>query len=187
MPLIKSFPHNIYVFELDEIPRDIHNEIYALITKNFYDSVFGYYGGRNICLDYIDSITVKNFVNQLYDIFLMCSQQVFGPFSLLENNSPSGWANLSNGNYYLANIHNHEKTASINGVFYFSMPEDCGGELDFYDSEHQCICTIMPRQNQLLIFPGSLHHKNRYCNSERFRISINIEILCDKNFNKIVC
>jgi len=182
MPLIKTNPYNIYIFELDAIPNDTHQEIYTLITQEFYKSLFGYYGGRNVCLDYIDNLIVKQFTHQLYDIFLECSNQIFGELQLLENNNRSSWANLSNENYYLANIHNHEKTATINGVYYFNMLENYGGELDFYDFEKKIIHSIIPKQNQLIIFPGSLYHKNRFCHSERFRISINIEILCDKIF-----
>ncbi len=185
MPLIKSDPYNVHVFELDNIPQNIHQEIYTLITNEFYNSVFGYNGGRNICLDYIDNPIIKNFSQQLYDIFFMCSEQVFGKLDLSTDNSCASWANLSNCNYYLANIHNHEKTATINGVFYFNMPQNCGGELDFYNNKKEIIHSILPKHNQLVIFPGLLHHKNRFCNSENFRISINVEILC-KNSIKIL-
>lgn len=184
MPLVKNYSDNINVFQLDEIPKDYHLQIYNLITNNFFNSLFGYNGGRNICLDYVQDGTMTSFTQQLYEIFVCCAEQIYGPLKLLETNKKTCWANLSNTNFYLANIHNHERTATVNGVYYFNMPSNCGGELDFYNNNQEIIQTFVPEQSQLIIFPGSLYHKNRYCNSNDFRISINLEILCDLNFNK---
>lgn len=182
MPLVEKYLDKIFVFDLEPIPDTLHKEIYTLIEQEFLISLFGYIGGRNICLDNIKHSTMSQFTNQLYEIFLFISESTLGSLTLLENNSKICWANLSDSNYYLANIHNHTNTSTINGVYYFNMPKDCGGELDFFDEKKNLIQTIQPKQSQLIIFPSYLNHKNRYCNSDRFRISINLEINCKESF-----
>ncbi len=182
MPLINVHLDKIYIFELEEIPSELHNQLYKLISDEFLKSAFGYIGGRNICLDNIQDSIVSEFTDQLYEIFYSLSKEILGTVTLLESNSKTCWANLSDADYYLSSIHNHKNTATVNGVYYFNLPENCGGELDFYNDDYEVIQTIVPKQNQLILFPGHLNHKNRYCNSKQFRISINLEIKCNETF-----
>ena len=182
MPLTNVYLDKIYVFELEEIPLQLHNQLYKLISDEFLTSLFGYIGGRNICLDNIQDTILSDFTDQLYEIFYSLSTQVLGTVTLSDSNSKTCWANLSDADYYLSSIHNHKNTATANGVYYFNMPENCGGELDFYNDNNEIIQTVIPKQNQLILFPGYLNHKNRYCNSKQFRISINLEITCNETF-----
>ena len=182
MPLNTIYLDKIYVFDLEEIPSELHNQLYKLISNEFLNSVFGYIGGRNICLNNIQDKIVPEFTSQLYKIFYSLSKEILGTVTLSESNSETCWANLSDADYYLSSIHNHKNTATVNGVYYFKMPENCGGELDFYNNNNEVIQTISPKQSQLVLFPGYLNHKNRYCNSKQFRISINLEITCNETF-----
>jgi len=182
MPLNTIYLDKIYVFDLEEIPSELHNQLYKLISNEFLNSVFGYIGGRNICLNNIQDKIVPEFTSQLYKIFYSLSKEILGTVTLSESNSKTCWANLSDADYYLSSIHNHKNTATVNGVYYFNMPENCGGELDFYNNNNKVIQTISPKQSQLVLFPGYLNHKNRYCNSKQFRISINLEITCNETF-----
>lgn len=182
MPLTNVYLDKIYVFELEEIPLQLHHQLYKLISDEFLNSLFGYVGGRNICLDKIQDNIVSEFTGQLYEIFYSLSTEILGTVTLSESNSKTCWANLSDADYYLSSIHNHKNTATVNGVYYFNMAENYGGELDFYSDNNEIIQTIIPKQNQLVLFPGYLNHKNRYCNSKQFRISINLEIKCKETF-----
>jgi len=86
------------------------------------------------------------------------------------------WAYVSNNSFYDAVIHNHKRTAKINGVYYLNVPESEGGELEFYDDYNNKIGEIKPNTNDLLIFDGSLNHKPIPSNSIEYRIALNMEI-----------
>ena len=86
------------------------------------------------------------------------------------------WAYVSNKYYYDSVIHNHASTANINGVYYLNVPNAAGGELEFYNNKLNKISSIKPKTNDLLIFDGKLNHKPLPCDSDEYRIALNIEI-----------
>lgn len=175
MPYNDTYNSDILHFTIEPIDLNHHKEIYDNIVGEFYSHSFSYGGGRNILLD-LENPVYKNFCNQLYDIFKDLAVANY-KVNISKDSSTNCWANLSNTNFFIGNIHNHKNTADINCVYYFNVPENCGGEIDFFDEENQIVFTFTPKNGDMLIFPGSLNHKNRYINSEDFRISINMEIL----------
>jgi len=86
------------------------------------------------------------------------------------------WGYVSNNSFYDAIIHNHKKTAKINGVYYLNVPESEGGELEFYDNDCNKIGEIKPKTNDLIIFDGRLNHKPIPSSSIEYRIALNMEI-----------
>lgn len=86
------------------------------------------------------------------------------------------WAYVSNKDHYDSVIHNHANTANINGVYYLNVPNARGGELEFYDEFKNQLTIIKPCTNDLLIFDGKLNHRPLPCNSDEYRIALNIEI-----------
>ena len=86
------------------------------------------------------------------------------------------WAYVSNNSFYDAIIHNHKRTAKINGVYYLNVPESEGGELEFYDNYNNKIGEFKPKTNDLIIFDGSLNHKPIPSSSIEYRIALNMEI-----------
>lgn len=105
-----------------------------------------------------------NQINKLYNINLKNKKEL------------NIWAYVSNNSFYDAVIHNHKKTAKINGVYYLNVPESTGGELEFYDNNNNKIGEIKPKTNDLIIFDGSLNHKPIPSNSKKYRIALNMEI-----------
>ena len=86
------------------------------------------------------------------------------------------WAYVSNNKNFSSVIHNHKRTAKINGVYYLNVPESEGGELEFYDNYNNKIGEFKPKTNDLIIFDGSLNHKPIPSSSIEYRIALNMEI-----------
>tara|TARA_R100001086_G_scaffold162892_1_gene87778 strand:- start:299 stop:847 length:549 start_codon:yes stop_codon:yes gene_type:complete len=126
-------------------------------------------------------LTINTHTNKLYDKFLTLSQKNFGPFNLLKNNSNKCWSLLTNKNNYASVPHDHIKTSVINSVYYLSVPEQ-KGSIQFYIDEKWI--DYQPDENELLIFPSYLKHNTTKNNTEKWRISINMEIICDFDWSK---
>ena len=145
----------------NNIVKDYHtNEVQKLRTV----------GKFNFKLDskYKDLITSLsktfiNVVNKTYNLNII-------------NKDLDVWAYVSNKDYYNSEIHNHATTATINGVYYLNVPNAKGGELEFYDEHKNKLTSVKPKTNDLLIFDGTLNHKPLPCNSDEYRIALNIEI-----------
>ena len=81
--------------------------------------------------------------------------------------------------------HSHYRTARINLVYYLHIPKKMkGGQIQFKNRQGE-ILTLTPKNNQLLIFPGWMWHNTVNVESEELRLSINMEIICDKTMEEI--
>ena len=147
---------------------DIH------LLQKTRDSALGhkkYSDGYNfVCPNDIEEL------NDLYSFFLEKSQQIVGNLTLLETNNSSVWANVS-GRYEKNQKHNHLKTSVINSVYYFSLPNDYDGGIDFFGKR---LIHHQPKQGELLIFPNHLAHLPYCANSNIYRIALNMEIRCEQ-------
>lgn len=178
MPHIDTYKENILHFTIEPIEEKYHNEIYNQIVDDFLEHSFTYAGGRNIQLDKNNPI-YSNFCDQIYNIFKDLTKVKINK-NISKKSSHNCWANLTNSNFFIGNIHDHSNTAHVNCVYYFNMPDGNGGELDFFDDNDNVMFTFLPKQGDMIIFPGNLKHKNRYINSNEFRISINMELLLEE-------
>ena len=124
-----------------------------------------------------------DFFDTLYEQFYQQSVKIFGQLTLMPDNRRSCWIQVSNkhdiGGKQL--IHNHIQSSIINGVYYFCVPEKNTGKIVFCDRYENIISKYQPSENTLLIFPNYLNHYPEVCDSELFRIAINMEILCEED------
>jgi hypothetical protein len=180
MPYNNTYQENILHFTIEPIEEKYHSEIYNEIVKDFTNQKFTYAGGKNILLN-IDNPIYSNFCTQIYTIFKdLTNAKITKKIS--KESSNNCWANITNTNFFLGNIHDHSNTAHVNCVYYFNIPDGNGGELDFFDDNNNNMFTFLPKQGDMIIFPGNLKHKNRYIDSDKFRISINMELLLEENY-----
>ena len=102
----------------------------------------------------------------------------FGKYKLLPENSNICWAYVTNKNEHRGGIHHHVKTSIINSVFYLNMPSNNSGGISFYDDTYKRCLTYQPKKYDLIIFPNYFLHRPERINTEEYRISINMEIIC---------
>lgn len=124
----------------------------------------------------------SDYTKILYDKFLKLSQKKFGPFNLLENNSTICYSLITNEDNYASVPHNHIDTSIINSVYYLSVPHQKGEIQFFIDNEW---LNYQPEENELLIFPNYIEHNTTKNNTKEWRISINMEIMCDFDWDKL--
>lgn len=132
-------------------------------------------------------------LDKLYKDFLDQAQNIFGPFKLLPENSNQCWGVVTNkASSDFKSIHSHIKTSVINSVYYVKVPQTTSyedGSISFYwpdanvDNPHEVFC-YKPRNNDLVIMPNYLKHDRNYCSSNEYRIAINMEIICDKEWSE---
>ena len=130
-----------------------------------------------------DIIGNEDFTDNLYSTFLKASIALFGELTLLSDNKRKCWAQISNRHdiFQDRKIHNHINTSIINSVYYFSVPDANSGRLCFCDNNGNDIWSIQPAEGDLIIFPNYMNHYPERCNSEVYRIAINMEIICKEN------
>jgi hypothetical protein len=117
----------------------------------------------------------------LYKDFFHIANQHFGPLELDQRNLASCWGYVTNKFFYKGGIHNHLNTCVINAVYYLNIPETADrhqGSLSFYDNNFHEIYNIRPNVGDLIIFPGYLNHQPHQSFSLDYRVSINMEIIC---------
>jgi hypothetical protein len=158
---------NFHIFDEEEKKHFID---IIFNNKDKYISDYGY----NEFLTHNVEIEKCDYTNTLYNKFLQCSQDKFGPFNLLENNSNKCYALLTNIDNYASVPHDHIQTSVINSVYYLSVPR---GEIQFLIDDKWI--NYQPVENELIIFPNYLKHNTLKNNTKQWRISINMEIMCD--------
>jgi|TARA_R110000822_G_scaffold278727_1_gene400609 hypothetical protein len=127
------------------------------------------------------------FTKNLYNQFVKAAQKHLIKFNLNPKlNRPFCFAVASNQDFIPSvNWHNHIMTSTINSVYYLHIPKKMkGGEIQFKNRLGK-ILTHKPKTNQLLIFPGWMWHNPINVESEELRISINMEIICDKTMEEL--
>tara|TARA_R100000742_G_C4265638_1_gene83672 strand:+ start:127 stop:663 length:537 start_codon:yes stop_codon:yes gene_type:complete len=127
------------------------------------------------------------FTENLYNQFVKTAQKHLVKFNLNPKlNRPFCFAVASNQDFIPSvNWHNHLMTSTINSVYYLHIPKKMkGGEIEF-KSRRGDILKITPRTNELYIFPAWLWHNPINVESKELRLSINMEIICDKTMKEI--
>lgn len=122
-------------------------------------------------------------LKELYSIFLEKSKDLFGEITLTDKNTDRCWINISSRNDNNLK-HNHLTTSVINGVYYLSVPELNSGKITF--SHDKLELSYQPKENYLVIFPNYLDHLPSCCDSDNFRIAINMEINCKEDVWKVM-
>ena len=120
--------------------------------------------------------------DRLYQKFLEKTQELLGPLHIHANNKRDCWCYASNKDFYRSGIHNHMRTSIINAVYYFSIPtidDERDSAISFYDDNKKEVWYYKPKECDLLIFPNYLKHQPLPTISEKYRISINLEIMCN--------
>lgn len=108
------------------------------------------------------------------------TEYLWGPHEFLEDpRTEDGWAYVSNCDTYKGrNIHTHQNTCTVTGVYYLSVPEGSGA-IDFWTNRDQHLHTHDPQQGDFLVFPSTLRHSIQANTSQQYRISINVELLAE--------
>lgn len=123
-----------------------------------------------------------SFFQELYSKFFNVSNQFFGDLNVLPNNSTMCWSYSSNDvDHGPGMIHNHINTSTINSVYYLNVPDSTtveNGSIQFFLNDQTF--SYRPNRFDLVVFPNYLNHKINYLNDPEYRISINMEILCEE-------
>ena len=122
----------------------------------------------------------NNFFIKLYDRFLRTSKDVFGGFTLSRSNSSTCWAYRGNKNDMGKRRddwwHNHSATSTINAVYYLEVFND---GISFVGLNNE-VYDYLPKNNELIIFPSTLIHAAQPNTLQRYRYSVNMEIITDE-------
>lgn len=114
--------------------------------------------------------------SHLYNKFYKLSEEILGPFSLSVKHKHWCWANVYNEELNRTNLHDHQKTSTINSVYYLNVPEnisDEGGLEIFYEGKSDI---FYPETFDLIIMPSWMPHRPLDHSSPEYRIAINMEI-----------
>lgn len=121
------------------------------------------------------------FFAKLYKNFFFETNKFFGGLKISSRNSTMCWSYSSNNIDHGAGIiHNHIKTSTVNSVYYLNVPDSVtveNGSIEFHLNGD--IFKYRPNNFDLLIFPNYLDHKINFLDDPEYRISINMEIVCD--------
>lgn len=118
---------------------------------------------------------------RLYKNFMFNAVDSLNKFSLSKRNSDKCWAFLSSENHQIGSAwYTNSKTATINGVYYLRVFDNCGCKFLINGEEK----TYKPKNDELLIFPSTLKHYP-IPSTKGIRISINMEILTNEEPHKV--
>jgi hypothetical protein len=124
-----------------------------------------------------------SFFADLYSKFFKVTYDFFGELNVLPNNSSMCWSYSSNNvDHGPGMVHNHINTSTINSVYYLNVPDSAtieNGSIQFFMNNKTF--SYRPNRYDLVMFPNYLDHKINYLNDSEYRISINMEILCNND------
>ncbi len=87
------------------------------------------------------------------------------------------WIYVQNNKHFSSVWHSHVTTSTVNAVYYINPPKRGGG----LNLRHDLIENIIyPKSNTLYIFPCWLEHRPLPQEDDEWRISVNIEYMCDR-------
>jgi hypothetical protein len=135
--------------------------------------------GSNFCLDESFREFSDVLLKKLHQTSEEKYSKVIGKYLINEKNKNICWANVNNYYHYKSVIHDHVQTSVINSVFYFNVPDTNTAGITFYRNFNEKYLTYYPKNNDLIIFPNYLLHIPEKSLTEEYRISINMEIMCD--------
>jgi hypothetical protein len=155
---------------------------------------------QNILLNYIHHISecggynfpiednVHPFFPKLYKKYFAYSKKIFKDFKTIDAEMKY-WCYMSSPMGYKSIFHNHKKSSTINGVYYYQINNrDSISFLDDKEKEFK----YYPKEGELLIFPNyRIHKPNPPVFGKKIRYSINLEIMTQESskelFNKVLC
>jgi hypothetical protein len=175
-PILPNKDYPILLFKNFKIPEDsIKTELVKKISekKRFMGPSYTEALSFPIKIDY------KNFLFDLYDDFVEISKKHLKKFTISDKNTKRYWAYATNRFDPHYQWHDHIRTSTINGVYYFRIPESVSGQLDFWYKDN--FFRFFPEENDLLLMPNYLKHAPRQPLSDEYRISINVEIICNED------
>ena len=149
-------------------------KVKRIIDKNYnlYFAEKKKKGGFNFPILEDDS----DFFNKLYTKFLERSRKEFDKLSISSHNSATCWCYRGNkvdmGIRQPSWWHNHSTTSTINGVYYMEVYND--GISFMVDNN---IYDYLPENGELIIFPSTLVHAAQPNTLQKYRYSVNMEIL----------
>lgn len=178
--LNEDFP--IFIWEKFYVLNDIERKKLMLIVlknKKNNHSIGPGIGGGSFKITEDET----HFFNKLYKKFLESAFDFFGILNISPKNSSMCWSYSSNCvDHGYGLIHNHMSTSTINSVYYLNVP-DCAteesGSIQFFLGEKTF--SYRPNNFDLIIFPNYLDHRINFLNDPEYRISINMEILCEED------
>ena len=106
---------------------------------------------------------------------------LFGDFDLSPRNRKTCHCYRSKNDDYRSVFHDHERTSIINGVYYYDVKG--GDSISFLHNGKEQM--YYPDKNELLIFPCHLIHKPNRPVGNKYRYSINMEIITKQSVNEI--
>jgi hypothetical protein len=160
--VIKNF-YRIYLNKNKIIQKVLENEYL------FYCETLGY--NFEIKNDH------KSFFNKLHKKFYdLCRKNFI--FTPTKKSSNKCWAYVSDKNNFKEVWHNHLNTSTINAVYYLNIPKNDNVTIDF--ELNGKFFTYKINNYDLIIFPNYLNHKPNRCYKDGYRISINMEIICNE-------
>jgi len=148
-------------------------ELIQLILENkklYHNEQFSY--------NFPIKIDNKDFFVELYEKFYNFCEKTF-TFTPKTNSSNTCWVYISDKNDFKEVWHNHLNTSTINSVYYLNIPENDYVTIDFELNGN--IYTRKVNDYDLIIFPNYLNHKPNRCYKDGYRISINMEIICNES------
>jgi hypothetical protein len=175
-----SFPVFIWknFYTLDDIERKELMRIVIENKKNNYTMGPGT-GGGNFKITYDPT----SFFKKLYSKFFESALNFFGELKIHQNNSSMCWSYSSNNvDHGMGLIHNHIDTSTINSVYYLNVPDSAteeNGSIQFFLDDNTF--SYRPNNFDIVLFPNYLDHKINFLDDPEYRISINMEIICEEN------
>jgi hypothetical protein len=152
-------------------------ELMSIVLENKKRNHHGVGGSFKINYD------PTSFFSELYSKFFDISNQFFDDLKILPNNSSMCWSYSSNNvDHGPGMIHNHINTSTINSVYYLNVPDSAtidNGSIQFFLNGKTF--SYRPNRFDLVVFPNYLDHRINYLNDPEYRISINMEILCEND------
>ena len=165
--------HTPFLLETTIVSFDQQNrrEIAEYAVDQFNEKDTPGRGGYNVHLDKTPDL------DKLWRIFMRLCDTYFTNLDVIYDDKYSeAWAYVQNKERYSSVWHSHISSASINAVYYASVPDSTGTlSLLFPDGQEYELDAV---EGNMIIFPGWLIHKpNPQKNSMIPRVSINIELL----------
>ena len=165
--LIKNF--NPIYFSKDKIVEKVLEN-----RELFYCEQFSY--------NFLIKNDYKNFFSNLYKKFYNLCKKNFS-FTLSTKSIDACWSYVSDKNNFREVWHNHLNTSTINGVYYLNVPKNDNVTIDF--ELDNIIFTYKVNNYDLIIFPNYLNHKPNRCYKNGYRISVNMEIICNETVDYV--
>ena len=140
--------------------------------------------------DFNFTVKMTSLYQQLYNEFQKLILETFvnvTPLNDAWHNNPKCWAYLfdeTTSKYAdIGQWHNHIDSSTINGVFYLKLAGDKENGIGFKSDNNNT--TIMPEEFDMLIFSGDTMHIPLRPDDKSFRLSINLECMCEESIKDL--